>query len=69
MFACFLLWNNVIYCQPFLLEGSYLQGTERRANYMTNPELILKLVEMLLDERDRNNLLQSHLEENKKSEG
>ena len=69
MFACFLFWNNVIYCQPFLSKGSYLQGTERGANYMTNPELILKLVEMLLDERDRNNLLQSHLEENKKSEG
>ena len=32
---------------------------------MTNPELILKLVEMLLAERDRNNLLQSHLEEKK----
>lgn len=36
---------------------------------MTNPELILKLVEMLLAERDKNNLLQAHLEENKKSEG
>ena len=36
---------------------------------MTNPELIIKLVEMLLAERDKNNLLQAHLEENKKSEG
>ena len=69
MFACFFMWNNVIYCQPFLSKGSCLQGAERGANYMTNPELILKLVEMLLAERDKNNLLQAHLEKNKKSEG
>ncbi len=36
---------------------------------MTNSELILKLIEMLLTERDKNNNLQSNLEENKKSEG
>ncbi len=36
---------------------------------MTNSELILKLIEMLLTERDENNNLQSKLEENKKSEG
>lgn len=36
---------------------------------MTNSELILKLIEMLLTERDKNNTLQSKLEENKKSEG
>ncbi len=35
---------------------------------MTNPDLILKLVEMLLSERDKNNELQSKLEEYKKSE-
>ena len=69
MFACFLLWNNVIYCQPFLSKGSYLQGTERGANDMTNSDLILKLIEILLAERDKNNNLQSKLEENKKSEG
>lgn len=33
---------------------------------MTNSELILKLIEMLLNERDENNNLQSKLEENKK---
>ena len=33
---------------------------------MTNSDLILKLVEMLLAERDKNNNLQSKLEENKK---
>lgn len=33
---------------------------------MTNSELILKLIEMLLVERDENNNLQSKLEENKK---
>lgn len=36
---------------------------------MTNPELILKMVEMLLAERDKNHELQSKLEEYKKSEG
>ena len=36
---------------------------------MTNYELILKLIEMLLAERDEKNNLQSKLEENKKSEG
>jgi len=34
---------------------------------MTQPDLILKLVEMLLSERDKNNNLQSQLEEEKKS--
>ena len=29
---------------------------------MTNPELILKMIEMLLAERDKNNELQSKLE-------
>ena len=35
---------------------------------MTNPDLILKLIEMLLSERNKNNELQSKLEEYKKSE-
>lgn len=35
---------------------------------MTNPDLILKLVEVLLSERNKNNELQSKLEEYKKSE-
>lgn len=34
---------------------------------MTQPDLILKLVEILLAERDKNNNLQSQLEEQKKS--
>ena len=42
---------------------------ERKANNMTNPELILKMIEMLLAERDKNNQLQSELEKYKKSEG
>lgn len=36
---------------------------------MTNSDLILKLVEMLLDERNFNNELQSRLEEYEKNEG
>lgn len=34
---------------------------------MTQPELILKMIEMLLIEHDKNNELQSKLEEYKKS--
>ena len=37
---------------------------ERGVNVMTQPELILRLVEMLLAERDKNNQLK--VEENKK---
>ena len=40
---------------------------ERRVNKMTQPELILKLVEMILEERDKSNNFQSKLEEQKKS--
>ena len=36
---------------------------------MTNSELILKLIEMLLTEKEKNNQLQSKLEETKKNEG
>lgn len=36
---------------------------------MTNPELILKLIEQLITERENNIKLQSQLEEYKKSEG
>ena len=36
---------------------------------MNNSDLILKLIEMLLAEREKNYNLQSKLEENKKSEG
>ena len=35
---------------------------------MTNSELILKLIEMLLTEKEKNNQLQSKLEETKKNE-
>lgn len=35
---------------------------------MTNSELILRLLEMLLTEKDKNNKLQIKLEENKKNE-
>lgn len=36
---------------------------------MTNSELILKLIEMYITEKDKNIKLQLKLEENKKSEG
>lgn len=34
---------------------------------MTQPDLILKLIEMLLSEKEKNNTLQSQIEESKKS--
>lgn len=49
-------------------KGSSLHKDGKEANCMTNPDLILKLIEMLLSERNKNNELQSKLEEYKKSE-
>ena len=50
-------------------EGSFLHKNGKGVYDMTQAELILKLVEMLLNERTNNNELQAKLEENKKSEG
>lgn len=50
-------------------EGSLLHKDGKEVNDMSNTDLILKLVEMLLTEKDKNNKLQSKLEENKKNEG
>ncbi len=36
---------------------------------MNNTDLVLKLIEMLLTEKEKSNQLQSKLEENKKNEG
>lgn len=54
---------NNLSCQKVSL---YLK-MERRVNKMTQAELIRDLVEKLLAERDKNNQLQSKLEEYKKS--
>lgn len=48
-------------------KGSLLHKDGKGVNKMTHPELILKLVEMLLAERDKSNNLQSKLEEHKKN--
>ena len=48
-------------------EGSLLHKDGKGVYDMTQAELILKLVERLLAERDKNNNLQSKLEETKKS--
>ena len=47
-------------------EGSLLDKGGKGVYDMTQAELILKLVEKLLEERDKNNNLQSKLEEIKK---
>ncbi len=67
MFACILLKKDVIYKQPFLSKGSLLHKDGKGENNMTQPELILKLIEMLLHEKEKNIQIQSKLEENKKS--
>ena len=67
MFACFLVKNIIIYWQPFLSKGSSLYKNGKGENKMTYPELIQDLIEKLLAERDKNNELQSKLEEYKKS--
>lgn len=48
-------------------KGSLLHKDGKEANTMTQPELILKLFEMLLAEKDKNNKLQAELEKQKKS--
>ena len=67
MFACILLKKDVIYKQPCLSKGSLLHKDGKEENNMTQPELILKLIEMLLHEKEKNIQIQSKLEENKKS--
>ena len=74
---CKILLHHLVFLQEMLYHIIILScqkvifyiKMERRANGMTNSDLILKLIEMLLAERDKNNNLQSKLEENKKSEG
>ena len=48
-------------------KGSLLHKGGKEVYDMTQAELILNLVEQLLAERDKNNSLQSKLEETKKS--
>lgn len=48
-------------------KGSLLHKDGKGENKMTQPELILKLVEMLLAEKDKSSKFQSQLEEQKKS--
>ena len=66
VFNCKILYYiSNLSCQKVVF---YLKA-ERGTSVMTNSDLILKLVEMLLNERTNNNELQAKLEENKKSEG
>lgn len=48
-------------------KAGLLHKDGKGGNKMTQPELILKLVEMLLAEKDKSNKFQSKLEEQKKS--
>ena len=48
-------------------KGSSLHKNRKEGTTMTHPELILKLIEQLLAEKEKNIKLQSLLEEYKKS--
>ena len=48
-------------------EGSLLHKDGKEVSFMTNSELILKLIDELLAEREKNIKLQSKLEEYQKS--
>ena len=65
MFACFLAIYIVIYKQPFAVKRQSLLKDGKEGNMMTQPELILRLIELLLAERDKSNALMK-AEENKK---
>ena len=49
-----------------MLKGSLLHKDGKRVNEMTQSDLILRLVEMLLEQKEQNNN-QSKVEEKKKS--
>ena len=59
MICCVMRLENV--------SSVLLHKDGKGVNEMTHPDLILKLIEMLLAERDKNSNLQSQLEEYKKS--
>ena len=50
----------------FRCQRQFLHKDGKGANKMTQPELILKLVEQLIAEKEKNIKLQSQLEEYKK---
>ena len=67
MFGC-KIWENIVQqIVTFLVKRQFLLKNGKGANEMTQAELIRDLVEKLLAERDKNNELQSKLEEYKKS--
>ena len=66
MFSCKIGENIVQYIVTFRCQRQFLHKDGKGANKMTQPELILKLVEQLIAEKEKNIKLQSQLEEYKK---
>ena len=66
MFSCKIGGNIVQYIVTFRCQRQFLHKDGKGANKMTQPELILKLVEQLIEEKEKNIKLQSQLEEYKK---
>ena len=67
MFGCKIRKNIVQQIVTFRCQRQFLHKDGKGVNKMTQPDLILKLVEQLLAEREENIKLQSQLEEYKKS--
>lgn len=66
MFGCKIRKNIVQQILTFRCQRQFLHKDGKGANEMTQPELILKLVEQLIAEKEKNIKLQSQLEEYKK---
>ena len=66
MFGCKIRKNIVQQIVTFLVKRQFLLKNGKGANKMTQPDLIQKLIEQLLAEREKNIELQLQLEEIKK---
>ena len=66
MFGCKIIEFVVQQIVTFRCQRQFLHKDGKGAITMTQPDLILKLIEQLITEREKNIKLQSQLEESKK---
>ena len=66
MFGCKIRKNIVQQILTFRCQRQFLHKDGKGAITMTQPDLILKLIEQLIAEKEKNIKLQSQLEEYKK---
>lgn len=65
MFACFTNKNVVLLYQPFLSKGNLLLKDGKEVFGMTAQDAILRLVDLLMLEKDKNTQLQLELQQQK----